>query len=69
VYDETIRVLKAGVSRAKLGNDDKLSAIQRLDAQARALEGQVDGPSFDEHVQRERQMSRAFDGKTVARTD
>jgi hypothetical protein len=62
-------VLKASVSCAKLGNDDKLSAIQRLDEQARVLEGRVEGPSFDEHVQRERQMSRAFEGKSVARRE
>src|SRR5579884_3730822 len=38
VYDETIRVLKSAVANAKLGQPDRLFAIQRLDAQARALE-------------------------------
>ena len=38
VYDETIRVMKTAVQRAKLGNDDRLAAIQRLDSQARACE-------------------------------
>ena len=38
VYDETIRVLTGAVSAARLGNDEKLAAIRRLDAQARALE-------------------------------
>src|SRR3954471_16705521 len=38
VYDETIRVLKAAVRNAKLGNADELGAIERLDAQARSLE-------------------------------
>ena len=38
VYDETIRVLRSALDRAKLGNDDRLAAIRRLDAQARAVE-------------------------------
>lgn len=38
VYDETIAVLKSAVARAKLGNDDKLDALRRLDAQARQME-------------------------------
>ena len=38
VYDETIRVLKTAVARAKIGNDDRLSALRRLDAEARRLD-------------------------------
>src|SRR5205085_1734911 len=38
VYDETIRVLKSAVTNAKLGRDEALGAIKRLDDQARALE-------------------------------
>jgi hypothetical protein len=38
VYDETIRVLTRAVSAAKLGRDEKLSALERLDRQARRLE-------------------------------
>jgi uncharacterized protein len=38
VYDETIRVLTAAVGAARLGRDDKLGAIRRLDRHARALE-------------------------------
>jgi hypothetical protein len=38
VYDQTIRVLKQAVASARLGNDDKLAAIARLDVQARWLE-------------------------------
>ena len=37
VYDETIRVLKSAVGQAKLGRDEALGAIRRLDAEARAL--------------------------------
>src|SRR5438270_10871619 len=32
VYDQTLRVLRAAVDRAKLGNDEQLSALRRLDA-------------------------------------
>src|SRR5206468_2161698 len=35
VYDETIAVLKRAVSRAKVGDGDRLAAIRRLDEQAR----------------------------------
>jgi uncharacterized protein len=65
VYDETLRTLRAAVASAKLGNDDKLTAIRRLDEQARRLEGAVNGPDFDQFVQRERQRSAEFGGRTV----
>jgi hypothetical protein len=65
VYDETIRVLKHAVEQAKLGRDDKLAAIARLDAQARALEVGSTGPSFETYVADERASSAAYGGKTV----
>jgi uncharacterized protein len=65
VYDETIRVLKTAVDRAKLGNDEKLAAIRRLDTQARSLERFATGPTFDEYVRTERQRSPDYDGRTV----
>ena len=67
VYDETIRVLTSAVSQAKLGNADKLSAIQRLDRQARRLESMagLTGPSFSDFVKNERMESRQFGGRTV----
>jgi uncharacterized protein len=57
VYDETIRVLKSAVDRAKLGNADRLHAIQRLDSEARVLERVASGPAFDEFVRDERATS------------
>jgi hypothetical protein len=65
VYDETIRVLKSAVGRAKLGNADRLHAIQRLDTESRALERVVSGPTFDRFVQDERAKSARYDGRTV----
>lgn len=50
VYDSTLRVLREAVDAAKLGRDEKLSAIQELDRQARLLEGSVTGPSFEQLV-------------------
>jgi hypothetical protein len=65
VYDRTIRVLKDAVGRAKLGNDERLAAIRQLDSQARALEGRVSGPSFDEFVSEERARAADYGGRTV----
>jgi hypothetical protein len=66
VYDQTIRVLKQAVASASLGNDDKLAAITRLDAQARWLERVLDaGPDFGTWVAKERLRSPHYDGRTV----
>jgi hypothetical protein len=65
VYDETIRVLKSAVSRAKLGNADRLHAIKRLDTEARTLERVASGPTFNEFVREERAKSPDYDGRTV----
>jgi hypothetical protein len=65
VYDETLRVLKSAVSQAKLGNDETLEALRRLDRQARALERSVTGPSFERLVEAERARSTDWDGRTV----
>jgi uncharacterized protein len=48
VYDETIRVLKSAVRNAKLGREEELAALKRLDEQARRLERHVSGPSVEE---------------------
>jgi hypothetical protein len=65
VYDQTIRVLKEAVARAKLGNDERLAAIRQLDAQARALEGRVTGPGFDAYISEERAHAAEYGGRTV----
>jgi hypothetical protein len=67
VYDRTILVLKNAIARAKLGNDDRLAALKKLDAEARRLERIVRGETtFDELVQEERRRSRSLGGMTVA---
>ncbi len=65
VYDETIRVLKSAVQSAKLGRDEELSAIKRLDDQARRLERNAKGPSFEAFVATERAASADLDGRSV----
>ena len=45
VYDETIRVLKSAVQQAKLGREEELGALKRLDDQSRVLERIAGGPT------------------------
>ena len=65
VYDQTIRVLKHAVETAKLGNDERLGAIKRLDAQARLLERHATGPSVEGHIAEEMRQSHAYGGRSV----
>jgi len=65
VYDETIRVLKSAVQSARLGREEELQALKRLDDQARRLERTVTGPSLEAFVDAERTASPALDGRSV----
>lgn len=65
VLDHTIGVLKDAVARARLGQDDRLAAIRRLDAQSRALEATATGPGLAAHIARERAASRDYGGRSV----
>jgi hypothetical protein len=65
VYDETIRVLKSAVQQARLGRDEALGAIKRLDDQARRLEAHAVGPGVDELMAEERQASPDYGGRSV----
>jgi uncharacterized protein len=65
VLDQTIRVLKAAVGRAKLGRTESLAAIRRLDIQARALESRVSGPSFAGFIATEHAQSPGMGGRMV----
>jgi hypothetical protein len=65
VYDETIRVLKSAVQNARLGREEELSAVKRLDDQARRLERTATGPSFEAFVGAERAASPDLDGRSV----
>jgi hypothetical protein len=65
VYDETIRVMKSAVASARLGQDEKMQALQRLDSQARRLEGFAEGPPLPSFLAAERAASPALDGRSV----
>ncbi|MBI4920550.1 MAG: DUF763 domain-containing protein [Devosia nanyangense] len=65
VYDETIRVLKYAVVKARLGASEESAAIKRLDAQARTLETTATGPSFHAYVAEEWRRSKEYGGRTV----
>jgi uncharacterized protein len=65
VYDETIRVLKSAVQKARLGREEELAAINRLDEQARLLERRVSGPSIEKLIAEEQGRSQAYDGRTA----
>ena len=65
VYDETIRILKSAVQNSKLGRDEEIQALKRLDDQARRLERTVQGPSLASFIGTERAASPALDGRSV----
>jgi hypothetical protein len=65
VYDETIRVLKSAVQKARLGRDEELGALRRLDEQARRLERHARGPSVEALVARELDRSHSYGGRSV----
>lgn len=65
VYDETIRVLKYAVAKARLGETEEMAAIRRLDAQARALEKTATGPSLPAFIAEERRRAPEYGGRTV----
>lgn len=66
VYDETINVLKTAVQKAKIGENEKLDAIKRLDKQARELEHHIiKGPTVEEIIAHENDVSALYGGRSV----
>ncbi len=65
VYDETISVMKAAITKAKLGQDDKLSVLKRLDEEARRVERRADGLPVEDVIAEERRHSHAYGGRSV----
>jgi len=71
IYDETLRVLRCAVDRAKLGQDDRLAALRRLDDQCRALESAASGRpqrapslSLPALIHDQRKRAPAWNGRT-----
>jgi hypothetical protein len=65
VYDETIRVLKSAVQSARLGREEELSALRRLDEQARRFERHASGLSVEGLIAGERERSYSYGGRSV----
>jgi hypothetical protein len=62
VYDETIKVLKSAVQKAKLGGEEELGAF---DEQARSLERHAGAPSAEELIRDELRHSHLYGGRSV----
>jgi hypothetical protein len=65
VYDQTIAVLKSAVRKAKLGREDELGALKRLDDQSRRLEREASGRSVEAVIAEERRASFGYGGRSV----
>ena len=65
VYDRTIRVLKSAVAKARLGREEELAALKRLDDQARLLEGYVTGPALPQVFDQDWWNSHANGGRSI----
>jgi len=58
-------VMKSAVGKARLGRDEELQALKRLDDQARQLERYVTGPDLKEIVAGEFRHSHEWGGRSV----
>ena len=66
VYDDTISVLSSAVRRAKIDRGDKLQAIKKLsEISAMAEQGFTPNTNLEDLIQRERENSWKYDGRTV----
>jgi hypothetical protein len=65
VYDQTISVLRSAVRKAKLGQDEELGALRRLDEQSRRLERCASGPPVEALIDHERRKTPDYDGRSV----
>ncbi len=65
VYDETIGVLKSAVQKARLGREEEVEALRRLDDQSRQVERYVTRPSLKEIIAGEFDQSHLLGGRSV----
>ena len=63
-YDETIKVLKSAVQKAKLGRDEELGTLRRLDEQSRKLERHANGPTVANLIAEELEL-HSYGGRSV----
>jgi hypothetical protein len=72
VYDETLRTLRRAVDSARLGQNDKLAALRKLDEQCRLAEAAADGKdlpiapalALSAVIAHERRVSPRLGGRT-----
>jgi uncharacterized protein len=65
VYDQTIHVLKSAVRNAKLGREEELAALKRLDDQARLIDRHTSSPPVEALIAEERRLSHSYAGRSV----
>jgi uncharacterized protein len=65
VYDRTLSVMKRAIEQARLGNDERLSALRRLDAAARRLERAFTTHDFDALIDHEERHTAEWGGMSV----
>ncbi|WP_330441700.1 DUF763 domain-containing protein [Flavobacterium sp. C4GT6] len=65
-FDETINTLQTAIQKAKIGNSDKMHAIRKLsEISWEAEKGFSPNENFDALVQRERDESYKYGGRTI----
>lgn len=65
VYDQTISIMKSAVQKAKLGREEELAALKRLDERARVMEKYATGPSVEAVIREEKHNSHAYGGRSI----
>lgn len=66
VYDESIRILKTAVGKAKIGQSDKLKALRSLSRAAEKMEENfIPNGNLDDVIRQERRDSWKYGGRTV----
>ncbi|GEP51750.1 hypothetical protein FNO01nite_24220 [Flavobacterium noncentrifugens] len=66
IYDETIHTLQRAIQHAKIGNSDKLQAIQKLSEISKNAEKDfIPNANFESLIQKERNESYKYGGRTV----
>jgi uncharacterized protein len=65
-YDESIGVLRRSLDAARVGHNEKMDGMKRLDTFVRAIESRLAPQArFDDVVERERSISSSVGGRTV----
>jgi len=66
VYDETITTMKEAVEQARMGDKDKLKAIEKLSKLAKRVENSsAETPDLDHVLKEERRNSHRYGGRSI----